>query len=116
MARTPSKRELLRPWELLAGAFLLALFVGVIVLFGTRNWSYAGIALGGVFIIALMGLSMFSLAIRPDSDELADIAVLDREQHLQRQRRLAQSEASAEAQPESETEAEGNGGDEAKRD
>ena len=115
MARTPSKRELLRPWELLAGAFLLALFVGVIVLFGTRNWSYAGIALGGVFIIALMGLSMFSLAIRPDSDEIADIAVLDREQHLQ-QRRAAQAESSAEPRPESETEPEGHGGDEAKRD
>lgn len=82
--RKPTKRELLRPWELLAGALLLSAFVAVIVLAGTRNLSYAAITLGGVFIIALMGLSMFSLAIKPDAEELADIAVLDREQYLKR--------------------------------
>ena len=99
MARTPSKRELLRPWELLAGALLLSVFVAVIVLAGTRNWTYAAIALGGAFIIALMGLSMFSLAIKPDSDELADIAVLDREQFVAQQRAAAVAEALPSAAP-----------------
>lgn len=71
--RTPSRREVLRPWELLGGSGIAAVFVGIMVLAGTRMIQYAAIAMGAIFIITLVGLSMFSLAFKPKDDELADI-------------------------------------------
>ncbi len=71
--RTPSRREVLRPWELLSGSFIAAVFVFIMVLAGTRRIEYALIATGAVFIITLLGLSMFSLAIKPSADEQAEL-------------------------------------------
>lgn len=72
-SRTPSRREMLRPWELIAGSAIAAVFAGVIIFAGTRQWEISLIAFIGIFIITLMGLAMFSLAVKPKADELADI-------------------------------------------
>lgn len=76
-ARTPSRREKLRPWELVIGSALAAVFAGVIVFAGTRMWEITLIAVGGIFIVTLMALAMFALAVKPSPDEIADIAEQD---------------------------------------
>ena len=73
-SRTPSRREVLRPWELIIGSALAAVFTGVIIFAGTRVWEITLIAVGGVFIITLMCLAMFALAVKPKADEIGDIA------------------------------------------
>lgn len=76
-SRTPSRREIMRPWELVVGALLAAAFAGAIILAGTREIELTLIAVGGIFIITLMTLAMFVLAIKPKPDEIADIAEQD---------------------------------------
>lgn len=76
-SRTPSRREMLRPWELIIGSAIAAVFAGVIIFAGTREWEITLIAIGGIFIITLMGLAMFALAVKPKADEIADIAEQD---------------------------------------
>ena len=44
----------------------------------TREWEITLIAVGGIFIITLMALAMFALAVKPKADELAD---LDEQNH-----------------------------------
>jgi hypothetical protein len=68
----------LKPLELLGGAALAAIFVGVIALMGTRDFTFAVIATGVVFIIVLVVSAMFSLAVGPDEAEVAD---LDEQNH-----------------------------------
>lgn len=77
-SRTPSRREVLRPWELIIGSAIAAVFAGVIIFAGTREWEITLIAVGGIFIITLMALAMFALAVKPKADELAD---LDEQNH-----------------------------------
>ncbi len=70
---SPSRRDRLRPLELVGLSFVLALFAGVIVLLSTRNLEYGGIALGIAFIGSLVGLAMLTLATKPNRTELGDI-------------------------------------------
>ncbi len=74
----PSKREMLRPVEYVGGAAIAAIFTGVITLVATREWNLALIATGGVFIIVLVGLALFSMAVKPDAMESAEIHEADR--------------------------------------
>ncbi|MCI2956791.1 hypothetical protein MN032_03710 [Agromyces atrinae] len=74
----PSRRDVLRPLELLGGSFIAAVFVGLITLMVTRDLVVSGIATGGVFIIVLVALAMFVLAFKPDDDELADLDAQNR--------------------------------------
>ncbi|WP_394553659.1 ABC transporter ATP-binding protein [Agromyces sp. MMS24-JH15] len=69
----PSRREILRPAEYVGGAAIAAIFVGVITLFGTRDWTITLIATGGVFIIVLMVLALLTMAMKPDASEQAEL-------------------------------------------
>ncbi|HLP22672.1 MAG TPA: hypothetical protein VK139_01345 [Microbacteriaceae bacterium] len=75
--RIPSRREVMRPWELIIGSALAALFAGVIIFAGTRSFELATIATVGIFIVAVMVLAMCVLAIQPSKDEIAEIAQRD---------------------------------------
>ncbi|WP_183086267.1 hypothetical protein [Mycetocola tolaasinivorans] len=72
-ARVPTRREILRPVELLVIALIFGVFTGLIALMGSRE-PMLGLILGGVaFIVGLIGIAMFSLAIKPDDFEARDI-------------------------------------------
>ncbi len=73
MMDSPSRRDRLRPLELVGLSFVLALFAGLVVLMSTRNLEVAGIALGIAFIGSLVGLAMLTLATKPNRVELGDI-------------------------------------------
>jgi hypothetical protein len=67
----PSLRTRLRPAELVVIAALIGVFVGAIVVMGTREWltalEWAGIA----FVVALVVIAMLLLAASP-ADERPD--------------------------------------------
>ncbi|MEJ3405700.1 hypothetical protein WDJ51_13245 [Rathayibacter sp. YIM 133350] len=69
----PSRRDLLRPVEMVVGALIASAFVGVIVLMATREIGLAAIALGVVFIITLVVLAMFAMTWKADDSEVADL-------------------------------------------
>jgi membrane protein implicated in regulation of membrane protease activity len=75
--RQPSRREVLRPAELVGGSALLALFAGVVMLIASRSWMVAVIGFGVVFIVALVVIALFVQSIKPTADEEADIAEQD---------------------------------------
>lgn len=75
----PSRREVLRPVEYVGGSAIAAIFTGVITLFGTRDFTLALIATGGVFIVVLVALALFALAVKPDASESAELR--DEEAH-----------------------------------
>ena len=71
-SRRPSRRERFRPVELLGLAAVLALFVGLGVLFSTRDVLLAAEFFGVGFIVSLVVLAMLMLVVRtpapPDDD------------------------------------------------
>jgi hypothetical protein len=73
-ARKPSRQELLRPAEMVGGAAILSVFVGLVVLFSTREWYLAGIFFGVAFIVTLVVLAMFALGFKPNESEQQDLA------------------------------------------
>jgi len=74
---TPSRRDRLRPVELLGLSALIGAFTGLIVLMSTRVAFQAIIWTGVAFIASLVGIAMFVLALKPKQDELNDIEELD---------------------------------------
>jgi hypothetical protein len=74
---TPSRRDRLRPLELLALSAVIAVFTGAIVLMSTRVAAQALIWAGVAFIVSLVAIAMFVLALKPKQDELNDIEELD---------------------------------------
>ncbi|MGW4929170.1 hypothetical protein ACWEOH_08465 [Agromyces sp. NPDC004153] len=69
----PSRRDMLRPVEYVGGSAIAAIFTGVITLVVTRDVTLALIATGGVFIIVLVALALFALAVKPDALESAEL-------------------------------------------
>lgn len=67
---TPSRRDRLRPLELVGFAAVLALFAGVIVLMATRSIVLAGVALGIAFIVSIMMVALVGLGGKPSQDDL----------------------------------------------
>jgi uncharacterized membrane protein HdeD (DUF308 family) len=67
----PSRRDRLKPVELLVLSAVMALFVGLVVLLSTRQPLLAVVFFGVAFIVSLVIMAMFSLSIKPN----------DREQH-----------------------------------
>lgn len=77
MTDKPTRRDLMRPAQLLGVAFAAALFSGFVtaVTMGAfqalpgdavvRAWSVAAIAAGVAFIVVLLGLSMLLLVVDP---------------------------------------------------
>ncbi|WP_308798020.1 hypothetical protein [Agromyces silvae] len=70
----PSRREVLRPMEYVGGAAIAAIFVGLVTLMVTRDWTLTLIGAGGVFIIVLVVLALLQMAIKPDASERAELA------------------------------------------
>jgi hypothetical protein len=76
----PSRRDRTKPAELIGLSAGMALFVGLVVLMSTRQLVLSLIFFGVSFIVALMGLAMLSLAVRPTGEEQLDIDEQDLEQ------------------------------------
>lgn len=66
----PSRRDRLRPLELLGVAAVLSVFTGLIVGLVTREWVLAAIFFGVVFIVSLVALAMLALAFSPVDQKL----------------------------------------------
>jgi Flp pilus assembly protein TadB len=66
---TPSRRDRLRPVELLAISAIVAVFVGLVVLMATREVNLAGIFLCVAFIVVVVVLAMLQLASTSDQDD-----------------------------------------------
>ncbi|MET1051912.1 MAG: hypothetical protein ABWX65_04660 [Mycetocola sp.] len=69
----PSRREILKPVELLAFAAVAGIFTGLIVLMATRDIAFALIGFGIAFIVTLVGIAMFALTVKPGDLEKKDI-------------------------------------------
>lgn len=77
---TPTRRDRLRPAELLIFAGVLAIFAGVVVTVTTRPWAsgpdegnpwaVVAIAVGGVFIAATLILALLGLGGKPSEEDL----------------------------------------------
>lgn len=65
----PSRRDRLRPVELLVLAGAVALFTGLVVLLTTREPILGVIFLGVAFIVTLVVLAMLAMYVDPDDDQ-----------------------------------------------
>ena len=74
---TPTLRDRLKPVELLIVSALLGLFTGLVVLMSSRDVILSSISAGIVFIVCLVAMAMFVLAIKPNKKELLDIEEQD---------------------------------------
>lgn len=72
--RKPSLRDRMKPVEFIGLAAVLALFVGIIVLFSTREPVLSIIFFGIAFIVTLVALALFALGVKPNEDERQDLA------------------------------------------
>ncbi|NLB46850.1 MAG: ABC transporter ATP-binding protein [Microbacteriaceae bacterium] len=74
--QTPSRKDRLRPAELLIFAGVLAVFSGLIVLLvlrtpdGVADFAKAGIVAGSVFIIVLIIVALLGLGGDPSDEDL----------------------------------------------
>ncbi len=66
----PTRRDRMRPLELLGLAGAIGVFAGLVVGLGTREWILAAIFFGVIFIVSLVVLAMLSLAVTPPDDKL----------------------------------------------
>lgn len=66
---TPSRRDRLRPVELLGISAIVAVFTGLVVLLSTRELMLAAIFLGVAFIVVVVVLAMLQLASTSDQDD-----------------------------------------------
>lgn len=73
----PSRKDRIRPVELLVFSAILGVFAGLVVLMSTREITLALIFLGVAFIVSLVVLAMLSLAVEPTSAEKTDLAEQD---------------------------------------
>ncbi|MCU1405285.1 MAG: hypothetical protein JWQ43_1588 [Glaciihabitans sp.] len=78
---TPSRKERLRPLELIVLSAIVALFVGFVVFASTRDIGLGSIFGGIAFIAALLTLAMLALSTKPDDAERTD---LDEQDHPDR--------------------------------
>jgi len=79
MSHTPSRRDRTRPAELLGLSAVFGVFVGGIVLLGSRDLMLGLISLGVTFIVSLVILATLSITVTPPSaDERRDLDEQDR--------------------------------------
>lgn len=77
----PTRRDRFRPVELLVFAGIVAVFIGFVVVFSTRNFELGGIFAGVGFIVSLVVLATLAITTRPDEEERRDIDDQDRVGH-----------------------------------
>ncbi len=73
---TASRRDRMRPFEVIGLAVIVAVFTGIVVISTTRNLTLAAIWLGVAFIAMLVVSATVVLMIQPRKEELADIEEL----------------------------------------
>jgi len=73
---TASRRDRMRPFEVIGLAVIVGVFTGIIVILSTRNLTLAAIWLGVAFIAMLVISATVVLMIQPRKEELADIEEL----------------------------------------
>jgi uncharacterized membrane protein HdeD (DUF308 family) len=69
----PTRREVLRPAELLGISGGLALFVGLAVLLSTRTPLLALVFFGVAFIVSCVVVAMLALTFKPNKQELVEL-------------------------------------------
>jgi hypothetical protein len=69
-AEGPSRRDRLRPLELLGLAGAIGVFAGLVVGLATREWILAAVFFGAIFIVSLVVLAMLSLAASSPDEKL----------------------------------------------
>jgi hypothetical protein len=69
-ADTPTRRDRMRPLELLGLAGAIGVFAGLVVGLATREWILAAIFFGAIFIVSLVVLAMLSLAASSPDETL----------------------------------------------
>ena len=62
---TPSRRDRMRPVELLIMAAVFGVFVGAFVVMGTREWGLALIMAGVAFVASLVIIATLLIAVAP---------------------------------------------------
>jgi hypothetical protein len=77
----PTRRDRFRPVELLVFAAIVAVFIGFVVVFATREWKLGGIFAGVGFIVSLVVLATLAITTKPDVEERRDIDDQDRAGH-----------------------------------
>jgi hypothetical protein len=68
----PSRRDRMRPVELLVMAGVFGLFVGAFVFMGTREWGLALIMAGVAFVASLVIIATLLIAVGPKTDDRVD--------------------------------------------
>lgn len=66
----PSRRERLRPLELVGFSGVLALFAGLVVLMATREIVLSSVAAGAAFIVTLVTVALIGLGGEPSDDDV----------------------------------------------
>jgi len=66
---TPTRREKMKPVELLVMAGVFGLFVGAFVFMGTREWGLSLIMAAVAFIASLVVLATLLIAVGPKVDD-----------------------------------------------
>lgn len=74
---TPPLRDRLKPLELIIISAVLGVFTGLVVMMSSRDIILSAISFGLVFIVALVSMAMFALAIKPNTNELLDLEEQD---------------------------------------
>ncbi|MBT1018060.1 ABC transporter ATP-binding protein [Canibacter sp. lx-72] len=68
----PSRKERLKPLELVGFSAVLAIFAGVVVMIVTRDIVLrVPVTVGVVFIVALLALSLLGLSVKPNPEDAA---------------------------------------------
>ncbi|QBE48963.1 ABC transporter ATP-binding protein [Leucobacter triazinivorans] len=67
---TPSRRDRLRPLELVGFSGVLGVFAGLIVLMATRDWVLSLIFLAVGFIVSVMMVALVGLGGKPSAEDL----------------------------------------------
>jgi hypothetical protein len=75
---TPSRQDRLKPLEFIVISAIIAVFIGVVVLFSTRQIVLALVFLGVAFIVSLVTIAMLSLVVKPDEAEKIDLGEQDK--------------------------------------
>lgn len=65
----PSKKDRMRPAELLGFSAVLSVFAMLIVLMSTRDWKLALICFGIAFIVVLVVVALAGLGMKPNPED-----------------------------------------------
>jgi hypothetical protein len=77
----PTRKDKIRPVELLVLSAIVAVFVGVVVAASARSIELGAIFLGVAFIVTLVTLATLAITGRPDDAEIMDLDDQDRKGH-----------------------------------